>query len=451
LTETPTPIPDLIAQLSDPDQAVRQAAAIALGDAKAVEAIEPLKQVVQNDPVKRIRHVALGSVSDMDDPRVIPFLIDLFRDAEMSWNAAQYAGDLAPLSIQPLMDVLMDEQQEIAVRAGTLNGLAACASSRWAHLESEKTPDVVEPIIDLLIAHFSHEITDLRVTAAASFRYVRVRSTSQPRTTVRVSRATQPLLTLLADPSPAVRRAAVDSLGCIRDEAAIDTLIACLKDPDSDVRAKTADMLSYFKSPRTVPFLIECLTDEVAKVRAEAALSLGLLNDMRAVEPLLAYLTDINLDVLKYAIKSLGELRDQRALEPIRKILELEQLEAEPDEDIIFGCYWALAELGDNSALQPLIDHLPDRGTRARRAARGLGDLGNPAAFEPLLDAWKSSEWHYGTVMSRHIITALKKLNLPKAMAVFTALSLDDSDPNRQRCAKLALQRLQGIDPDLSV
>jgi HEAT repeat protein len=52
LTETPTPIPDLIAQLSDPDQAVRQAAAIALG----VRCGRALARQLSHD-LKRLEHV----------------------------------------------------------------------------------------------------------------------------------------------------------------------------------------------------------------------------------------------------------------------------------------------------------------------------------------------------------------------------------------------------------
>ncbi|MBN8591815.1 MAG: HEAT repeat domain-containing protein [Anaerolineae bacterium] len=401
MTDTPLSIPDLIAQLSDPDPVVRREAAKALGEAKAVEAIEPLKQVVQNDPVTRVRDVALSALVTIDDPQVIPFLMDTLHDAEIGRTVSWAAADFAPLSIQPLIDILVDEQLDVAVRERALSGLVGCAADSWGSRDAAKTPQLVDSIIDLLIAYLSNEATELREAAAASFR------------AVRVSRATQPLIPLLCDPFSEVRRAAVDSLGCIGDDAAIDPLIACLKDPDSEVREDAARMLSCFEDTRSVPFLIESLQDTDPEVQDGAVYTLGIL-------------------------------KDARALEPIRLIRQ------QAEGDLLFWCQWALASMGDESAVHPLIAYLPSDSFRLM-AANALGDFGNRVAVEPLIEAWK-----LGVKKSplrivgirRFIVDALKKLDTPRAVEAFTAIVGESDDPEMRKAAQTALDQLHRIESD---
>jgi HEAT repeat protein len=408
LTETPLPIPDLIAQLSDPDPAVRRAAAEALGDAKAVEAIEPLKQVIlsDRDRDRGTRITALHALQDVGDASVLPFLFDLFSDTALgiAETAASVATYFKPFCIQPLMTLASNKQEPLQVRTTATYGLMCCASELVDKHNPTTIPELAEPIITLLLELCKDEQAEVAQSAVSAFRYVRV------------SRATQPLIPLLSDSSSTVRWAAVDSLACLGDAEAIDPIINCLKDPVAKVRAHAAYMLSCFDDTRCVPFLIESLQDADPHVQKDAVYTLGILKDARALE-------------------SIRLLRQQAA------------------GKLLFWCQWALVRMVDESALHPLIAYLPDDNHRLV-AAEALGGFGNQIAVEPLIEAWK-----LGVKKSplriirirRFIVDALKKLDAPRALEAFTAIVGESDDPEMRKAAQTALDQLRGgFDPPSS-
>ena len=428
LTDTPLSIPDLIAQLSDANPAVRQRVAKALRDTKPVEIIEPLIQIAQSNADENSRNSALYALGMIGDVRVIPFLVSQMFDPVTGLEAALSLANLAPSSIQPLMDVLADVQQPPAARGYAVEGLGDCIFSDWVDHPAAKPPAMIEQITDALLKHLDDKEAGIRESCAYSLGWMGAKN------------AVPALIARLQDPVFEVRRGAIDALGRLKDTQAIDPLITCLNDPDALIRACTAKVLGWFYNPKPAPYLLLALQDADGRVRAYAADSLGKLKVVPAVDLLIACLDDPTDDVRWHAAIALGQIRDPRAVEPLRNTLQ-----RGTDRRTTFWCIWALAELGDEATFQPLIDYLQSDPKYLRPITQALGDLGNPTAFEPLMKAWMDN-WnsHYFA-----IVDTLKKLDLPKAMAAFTALARDDNDPGRQQAAKNALQRLQGIDPDL--
>ena len=89
-----------------------------------------------------------------------------------------------------------------------------------------------------------------------------------------------------------VRKNAVEALGKIGDNRAVEPLIAALNDSDSDVREYAADALGEIGDKRAVEPLIVALRDSNDNVRNNSVWALGKIGDKRAVEPLIASLKD---------------------------------------------------------------------------------------------------------------------------------------------------------------
>lgn len=71
----------------------------------------------------------------------------------------------------------------------------------------------------------------------------------------------------------------------------------------------------------------------------------------------------------------------------------IEALNYDKDHNLRISAAWALGELGDSSAIEPLIDALDDRKLVKDVIAKALGEIGQPQAVEPLLDLLGDESW----------------------------------------------------------
>lgn len=93
--------------------------------------------------------------------------------------------------------------------------------------------------------------------------------------TLRERRAVQPLLTLLASASdPYILESAVEALGDIGDQTAMDSLISALAHSYVRVRGKAAEALGKFDDDHARAVLASALNDPSEYVRARAARAL---------------------------------------------------------------------------------------------------------------------------------------------------------------------------------
>ncbi|MFY9611399.1 MAG: HEAT repeat domain-containing protein [Blastocatellia bacterium] len=141
--------------------------------------------------------------------------------------------------------------------------------------------------------------------------------------------AVAPLIGLLTDPNPVVRKNAAWALGEIRGgysvnrEAAIAPLITLLrKDESGQARKWAAWALGEICDRRAVSDLIDALEDADAEVRASVAEALGEIKDRRAIEPLTLALKDHHRPVrrkARYAIEQIKEWLDLHGDRPVRQ------------------------------------------------------------------------------------------------------------------------------------
>ena len=108
-----------------------------------------------------------------------------------------------------------------------------------------------------------------------------------------------------------------------------------------------------------------------------------------------------------------------------------------------------LGEIGDPRAVQPLIDALEDEEVMVRNeAARVLGEIGDPRAVDPLINALDREE-DYSIGVRWDVIEALGKLGDTRALEPLTALLRDKADDTRLHAAR-ALGKIgdpSAVDP----
>jgi HEAT repeat protein len=122
---------------------------------------------------------------------------------------------------------------------------------------------------------------------------------------------------------------------------------------------------------------------------------------------------------------ALGELGDQRAVEPLIDALKDEKA------DVRREASGALARIGE-PALMPLVAELEDEDGRAREAAaRALGLLGDVRSIGPLIAACKDEIAHVEAA------AALARLGAPAVEPLIAAL--EGGDPLTRRSATIAL------------
>jgi HEAT repeat protein/beta-lactamase regulating signal transducer with metallopeptidase domain len=275
------------------------------------------------------------------------------------------------------------------------------------------------------------------------------------------------LISALNDPTPAVRGAAVETLGKLQDTTAVLALMRTLRaDSSPEVRRAAAWALGQYEDARAVPALSEALTrDADESVRAAAAHALGQIGDAGAVDALGDALSDANLEVRRYVIHALGQIEDARAVPALSRavsdnvtelrrsaihalgqiqdpsaIAAIQPALEDRDAEVRKTAAWALGQLEDARAVEPLAAALTsDDDVEVRRqAAWALGQIESKAAIAPLGEAIRDAD----AEVRRMAIWALGEIGDPAAVEALLP-ALDAADAETRRRAVWALGEIQ--------
>lgn len=178
------------------------------------------------------------------------------------------------------------------------------------------------------------------------------------------------------DPSPVARIRAAQGLADAAARSARSALAAGLRDePFWGVAVEIAEVLGKARAPFAEAALLAATAHPHPKVRRAVAAALGSYRSAAVADALLALRADPSYFVVGAAYEALGKTRDGRAFEALVAGL------AEPSwsEVIAAGAARGLGELADARALQPLLGTLePERPEPLRRAAvTALARLGS--------------------------------------------------------------------------
>lgn len=191
----------------------------------------------------------------------------------------------------------------------------------------------------------------------------------------------------LEDEKPAVRTAAVTSLGLLRVQESQESLAHLLQsDKDPNVRQACATALYRLGNSSSIPVFIEALSDTSDGVRFSAAQALGAFRSKKAVPDLLKTLTEVSASMRRIAAKSLGDIGDTSAAPGLRPLL------TDPHQDVRRSAARALGILKDSESIVPLKKLLKDSNEGVRvSAAFALGNIGNRSGRKVALAVLKTS------------------------------------------------------------
>ena len=227
-----------------------------------------------------------------------------------------------------------------------------------------------------------------------------------------------------------VKEQIVQALGEIDDPQAVSGVAALARDPSVLVRRAVASALSEFDDPSAVPALTSMARDEDVEVRQNVAHALGELESASAFDALATLARDTHHDVRNNAIEALNNLEDIRALSIFIAALKDEHA------DVRQNAADAIHNIdGITSAPPALIEALrdPNRDVR-KQVAHALGGIGDAAAVPALRRAVSDPD----TEVRRTAVESLKEIGGVDAMQALMAL-LKDSDPEVRRIAAEAL------------
>jgi HEAT repeat protein len=160
----------------------------------------------------------------------------------------------------------------------------------------------------------------------------------------------------------------------------VEQLTKALNNKNNEIRLGSTAALGAIKNVSSLGSLIDALKDNNQNIRLEAAMAIGSISDVRGIGPLMGALNDIDGAVRREAAWGLVKIG-----EPATDFL-INELEKSPVHR--WELVWALGEIKDPRAIEPLIEALKDPDVEVRReAAWALWFIGDERAEAPLKEA----------------------------------------------------------------
>ncbi len=193
---------------------------------------------------------------------------------------AQDLGRMGEVAVDPLLDLLRDENPDLRVlAAGTLRDFP-----------SERTV----PVLSATLQDPSENVRYWVLQALSALDSPRV---------------VEPLLGVLDDPAAHIRVGALKTLAGFGAEEVIPAAAELVKAPEGWIREGAVDALGALGSEEGLPTVIECLGDEEASVRQGAVIALLRIGSPEVAPALERALKDEDRQVRMYAAEALKRLK----------------------------------------------------------------------------------------------------------------------------------------------
>jgi len=299
----------------------------------------------------------------------------------------------------------------------------------------------VRPMLDALLVPLKARDSAGRANAIRALGEMLRMMEWEGRMPAEAGRVLEPLMAALSDRDPNAREYAAVVLGKLASPRAIGPLIAVLqKDRSEGVRAAVAAALGAVKDPRPVGPLIAVLGNpfEAVEARIAAAQALGKIGDPRAARPLTVALEDKDWRLRRAALAVAGVVRDLRRLRPL--LIDALQDEQWRVRAVAAHAARALGELNDPAAFEVLAIALGDKQPNVRASAvRALAELKDPRVFARVVAVLREDQNSY---VRWHAAAALGELGDPRAVEPLTA-ALKDEDEIVRKNARRALEKIK--------
>ncbi len=328
---------------SDPSPNVRAAAAWALGNMNAIQAIDPLLNMLREEDAFSAA-VAAWSLGAMGDARTVEALIDTY------WSNQPAARQAAAFALRRIVTAHVDAPRPILWEA----------NAAFLDINNDSSNfNTIGLLGEILQSEFDSvddtDPTPLLKTHAQEF--------------IKVARRK------LNDDRPELRLQVLQDLDGVPSALALQRLSPETDEPWAALATIVTDL---------APELRQSLQSEVTAQRWHAASLLGKIADSQAVPDLIQALgSDPSDDVKMQAALALGRSKDPRALTPLQNALSAQNFATRG------YAAWALGLLAASTSFDLLSDALADTFPYvAAMAARGLGHLGDARAIPALKKAF---------------------------------------------------------------
>lgn len=302
----------LLPFLKHGDETVREKCVTALGYFGDSHFAEPLMTMLR-DPSESVRLATAKALGEIANPVSVAELINSLNDSSMRVRegAAQAIGSMGAVAIKPLIATLGDWDKDIqAIRKALTTIGSSAIKPLIVALGSgeEKVSEAASKVLDNL----GWQPPNDEVGAAY---YI---AKKQWMHTVRIGQpAIGPLVGALKDADVWVRSGAIEALGNIGQNEAVEPLISMFNDRYWNVRDTAVEALVKIGEPAVLP-LIEVLKQRLPATVEYAARALGAIGDEQAIEPLNDALFDEFKRVRKAAaaaLEKMGALNSGRRCE----------------------------------------------------------------------------------------------------------------------------------------
>lgn len=425
-------VPALIERLADEDELVVSAATVlgAIGDRRAFGAL--LELLGHDSP--SVRQAAVGALNSLGHPELSKEVLVRLNDPDphVRESAVQIAGYFGyPECIDKLIERCHDSDER--VRRAAIEHLPYLDDERCLPILAEallKDSQSVRAAAARAFSALEQEALPYLQTALhdtdAWVRYYAIRSIKQRR-----EQAAQAQVAQLArnDPSALVRIAAIETLGDIGDEQAIEVLQSALQGDDDDMARVAIAALGQIKHPNAVQPLLATLDATASLRRADALQALGKRSEEGISSSLVRFIERENEAlVLSSAISALGQIGDQTAIEALLAF----SLKADYRELSITTL--SQLPLESQTWIEQGLRH-PDPIVR-RNVVEALARSKRPNVSEQLCAALSDND----SSVRLAIVTALSHLGNQSAIQQLASLARSDNDPTVRQAAQLALQ-----------
>lgn len=219
-------------------------------------------------------------------------------DFQERWEVAKIFPDIGETAIAPLVEILEDEDADLEFR------WFACRI-----LGHFPQPMAVMSLVKLIEIEEDEDLTEMAAQSLANLG----------------SSAIVPLSNLLAKEES--KLLAVKALSHIRHPDAIAPWLSLVNDPLPVIRAAAIEALNSFHDPQITTVLLEALKDTATAVRKEAIIGLGLRvgdipENCNLVNHLKPLLYDLNGEVCRQAVVALGRVGTDAAADALLPLLK---------------------------------------------------------------------------------------------------------------------------------
>ncbi|MDR1360394.1 MAG: HEAT repeat domain-containing protein [Deltaproteobacteria bacterium] len=285
----------------------------------------------------QVAQVALAALIYLDEQRAVSVILDIFweRSRDMQRYMILELANHAGLEHQDFfLDVLKRHDDGTALRGALLflgrNGESRKVQERIIDLLTHPYDDVKEAALEALIHLHTPELEEFFRELAHNSDPAQRMMAIYALSSFDRKKFVEELKNALGDPSPEVRRVAVESFGRGGDlsDEGVGFLEERMGDENREVRLAVVNTLGTLGDARALPCLFRGLDDPAPWVRARCIERLGELRVQEAREKLVEMLGNESHLVVIKSVEALGKLGGETAFRAILPFLE------HPDADL---------------------------------------------------------------------------------------------------------------------